>query len=105
MSEDDDLDAIKARGEMSRAGTAEDVPGMGDTHGSLAAVDLEIGKNYCFRSDLGEMPFVVETGGVIQGENITGSVQGGKVIFTSGNKEVEGTFVKPTVVLASWTDG
>jgi len=31
VSEDDDLDAIKARGEMSRVGTAEEGPGMGDT--------------------------------------------------------------------------
>ena len=51
------------------------------------------------------MPFVVEAGGVIQGENITGQVQAGRVIFTSGDKEVEGQFVKPTVAMATWTDG
>lgn len=66
---------------------------MGDT-GTFSQVDLEVGKKYCFKSDLGDMPFVVEAGGVIQGDGITGQVQSGKVIFTAKGKEVEGNFIK-----------
>ena len=108
VSEDDDLDAIKARAEQNRSGQEADMgPGvnLGDTQKSLSAVELEPGKNYVFKSDLGDLAFTCEAGGVIQGEKITGQVQAGKVIFTTGSKEVEGAFVKPTVVMANWTDG
>lgn len=69
------------------------------------AVELEPGKGYVFKSDLGDLAFTCEAGGVIQGEAITGSVQSGKVIFTSGNKEIEGAFVNATTIQAGWTDG
>lgn len=77
---------------------------MGDT-GTFSQVELEVGKKYCFKSELGDMPFVVEAGGVIQGDGITGSVQSGRVIFTAKGKEVEGNFIKSTVISANWTDG
>ena len=108
VSEDDDLDAIKARAEMNQGGQEEAMgasKSMMDTQQIRGAVDLEPGKSYVFKSDLGDLPFTCEAGGVIQGDNITGQVLAGKVIFTTGNKEIEVAFTGPTTIQANWTDG
>jgi hypothetical protein len=56
-------------------------------------VELQVGKNYKFKMASGSMAFVAETGGIISGDNINGSVQAGKVIFTANGEEFEGHFI------------
>ena len=49
--------------------------------------------------------FAIEAGGVMSGDGVNGSVQGGKVIFNAAGKDYEGHFVNSTSVEGAWTDG
>ena len=63
---------------------------MGDLKINL--VELQAGKKYCIKTDHGNYDFVAEAGGIIAGEGINGTVQGGNIIFTADGREYEGHF-------------
>lgn len=79
---------------------------MASTQKSLGAqACLEAGKSYKFKIDkVGEFPFVVEAGGIIQGSDINGNVEGKKVFFTAKNCDYEGEFDKPTIANLKFKD-
>lgn len=80
---------------------------MAATQKSLGASNcpLEAGKNYKFKiSGVGEFPFCVEAGGIIQGQDINGNVDGKKLFFTAKACEYEGEFDKPTCATLCYKD-
>mmetsp|Transcript_4787 Transcript_4787/g.8214 ORF Transcript_4787/g.8214 Transcript_4787/m.8214 type:complete len:83 (+) Transcript_4787:1319-1567(+) len=67
----------------------------------IELVELQAGKKYQFSCPSGNFLFNAEAGGVISGDNINGSVQGGKAIFTAGENEFEGYFISQNVIDAT----
>ena len=74
-----DIDVIKARGEMPRENEA--AASQGSTGVKLDNVELTAGQNYTIKTDDGAYKFCAEAGGIIAGDGINGSVQAGKIIF------------------------
>jgi len=85
-----DIEAIKARGAITHEAEIPGKPGV-----KIEQVELQPGKTYEFACPNGTFIFQAETGGIIAGDNINGSVQAGKVIFTAGKDEYEGFFDSP----------
>lgn len=68
----EDIDVIKARGEMNKAAADEN---FGKSTIKIELVNLEPNKNYTLKIDkVGDFPFICEAGGIIAGNNINGSV-------------------------------
>lgn len=95
-----DVAAIKARGEIVKG---DDEGLHHQTTIKIEHVELESGKKYEFKLPTGVFNFVAEAGGIISGDNVNGSVQAGKAIFTAGQDEFEGHFVTKTEIEATMT--
>ena len=67
----------------------------------IEQVELQPGKNYEFSCPNGKFSFQAESGGIMAGDGINGSVQAGKVIFTAGQEEYEGFFESPQQIDAT----
>jgi hypothetical protein len=68
----EDIEVIKARGEMSKA-NADESNAFAKSDVKIQLVNLEPNKNYTFKIDkVGDFPFVCEAGGIIAGENVNG---------------------------------
>jgi hypothetical protein len=106
VSKDEDVSTIKARGEANKKAAAEQEAASAirqeeDTKGT--DVYLEEGNSYKFKiENAGEFAFKVEAGGVLAGEDINGSIQGARLIFTAKDCEYEGQFVSSTQVQAAF---
>jgi hypothetical protein len=66
-----DVAAIKARGEIVKG---DDDGGLHQSTVKIEHVELEVGKKYEVKLPTGAFQFVAETGGIISGDNINGSV-------------------------------
>ena len=68
----EDIEVIKARGEMSKA-NADESNAFAKSDVKIQLVNLEPNKQYTFKIDkVGDFPFVCEAGGIIAGENVNG---------------------------------
>jgi len=90
----EDIQMIKARGEANKKAAAEqELASASKKVEEAQGTDLylEEGKAYKFKIDnAGEFAFKVEAGGVLAGEDLNGSIQGAKLIFTAKDCEYEG---------------
>lgn len=97
-----DLDVIKARGEMGRDDEVEAPrPNSGPV---VDKVELTAGQKYTVKTDDASYAFTAEAGGIIAGEGINGSVQAGKIIFQAGGKDYEGNFASANLANCTWKD-
>ena len=104
VSKDDDINVIKARGEMQR-GEPELPSNVSEkSAGNLTLVEIKAGQKYNLKTDDKAFDFVAEEGGIIAGEGVNGSVQAGKILFTANGKEYEGTFSSPITATCAWKD-
>lgn len=104
VAKDDDINVIKARGEMQR-GEPEMPSNVSEkSAGKVDLVELKAGQKYSLKTDDGSFEFVAEAGGIIAGDGINGSVQAGKILFTANGKEYEGSFASPNLANCSWKD-
>lgn len=77
---------------------------MQNTGVKIELVELNPGAKYAFITpEDGTLEFIAEAGGIISGENINGTVQAGKVIFTANKNEYEGHFTSQTEVVMTNT--
>lgn len=88
VSEGDDLEAIRARGEAFER-QPDESKNMGGSI-NIDKVNLEEGKKYTLMIEGVPFEFVVEAGGIIAGPHCNGQVQDGKVILKAGDREYEG---------------
>ena len=100
--DENDIDVIKARGEMSRDNDVQSQHSGGAV--KIDKVELTAGQKYTIKTDDGAYPFSAEAGGIIAGEGINGSVQAGKIIFQAGGKDYEGNFASATLANCTWKD-
>ena len=106
--DDDDLVAIRARGELNQlrnddgnAASSKSLPA------AVEAVELAEGANYkvsgCGADGTLAYSFTTEVGGTFAGE-ANGNVQAGKLVMSAGGIDYTGTFGSKTVVDATWKD-
>jgi hypothetical protein len=97
------LDEIKARGEAAMSKVEDSPTKPQESLAKTITPNLPIG-NYHLSTPDGKCAFSIEDGGIIDGDNINGSVQNGRVIFTMGTKEYEGKLVNNTTMEMNWKD-
>ena len=90
VSEGDDLEAIRARGEAFDRQPDESQK-LGASI-NIEKVNLEEGKNYTLIIEGKPYPFVVEAGGIMAGADINGGIADGRVLCKVGDNAFEGTF-------------
>jgi len=102
VSEGEDLEAIRARGEAFDRQPDENKQFSSSIN--IEKVNLEEGKDYTFLIEGKPYPFVVEAGGIVAGASINGQIQDGRCILKVGDKEYEGSFDSGNSVELAWRD-
>lgn len=54
--------------------------------------------NYKLSGDHGSFPFTVVAGGFMEGENVNGSIQAGKLVATINDVEYDGQFISENTI-------
>ena len=103
VSEGEDITAIRARGEAFDKQPDESKQ-MGSSI-KIEKVNLEEGKNYAFEINGQGVPFTLEMGGIIAGDQIAGAINDGKVMFTYQETAFEGNFTSSTNVDMNFKSG
>jgi len=96
VSEDEAMEAIRARGEAFDR-QPDETKQMSSSI-KIERVNLEPGKNYTLTIDGAKpCPFLAEAGGIVAGANINGSIADGQLLLKVGDKEYEGSFTSGNV--------
>jgi len=103
--DDDDLDAIKARGELNQMRNDEHAASSKSIN--IEVVELTAATNYkvsgCGADGALAFTFTAEEGGTFAGE-ANGTVQAGKLVMSAGGIDYEGSFTSKTAADATWKD-
>lgn len=98
--DDDDLDAIKARGELNQMRNDEHAASSKSIN--IEVVELTAATNYkvsgCGADGALAFTFTAEEGGTFAGE-ANGTVQAGKLVMSAGGIDYEGSFTSKTAAV------